>query len=151
MLEKSYFGLSRNSHNFRNALTRFGIVHGLTRTHLRRRTPCTHRSAEEDFVDKVVGGVAARLGTQAPSKMSTGNRYVREKESATFLGVSVYSLRSWAQQRRYSTACIRRIHCGRRRQRYSWLLLSVLRMARCNYGRRGTGRSVSNVASAKRC
>jgi len=51
--------------------------------------------AEEEFIEKLAGRVAARLGTQPPSKLPAGNRYVREKEAATFLGLSVQTLRAW--------------------------------------------------------
>jgi hypothetical protein len=51
--------------------------------------------AEEEFIENLAGRVAARLGTQPAAKMDIGNRYVREKEAAIFLGVSVHSLRDW--------------------------------------------------------
>ena len=51
--------------------------------------------AEEDFIEKVAGRIAARLGTQPAVPKHIGNRYVREKEAAAFLGVSVQTLRAW--------------------------------------------------------
>lgn len=51
--------------------------------------------AEEELIEKLAGRVAARLGTQPAMKKDIGNRYIREKEAAEFLGVSVFSLRSW--------------------------------------------------------
>lgn len=51
--------------------------------------------AEDEFIEKLAGRVTARLGTQPAAKRQMDNRYVREKEASTFLGISVFSLRSW--------------------------------------------------------
>ena len=51
--------------------------------------------AEEEFIEKLAGRVSSRLGAQPASKLPIGNRYVREKEAAEFLGVSVMTLRAW--------------------------------------------------------
>jgi hypothetical protein len=51
--------------------------------------------AEEEFIEKLAGRVASRVGAVPATKKDIGNRYVREKEAATFLGISVFSLRSW--------------------------------------------------------
>ena len=57
--------------------------------------PAMAALAEGEFVEKLAGRIAARLATQPAAKRQTDNRYVRDKEAAEFLGVSVYSLRSW--------------------------------------------------------
>jgi len=57
--------------------------------------PAMAALAEEELIEKLAGRVAARLGTQPAAKKQIDNRYVREKEAAAFLGVSVFSLRSW--------------------------------------------------------
>lgn len=51
--------------------------------------------AEEELIEKLAGRVAAQLGTQPAMKKDIGNRYIREKEAAAFLGVSVFTLQSW--------------------------------------------------------
>ncbi len=57
--------------------------------------PAIAALAEEEFIEKLAGRVAARLGTQPTAKRDISNYYVREKGAAAFLGVSVFSLRSW--------------------------------------------------------
>ena len=57
--------------------------------------PAMAALAEEELIEKLAGRVAARLGTQPAAKKDIGNRYVREKEAAAFLGVSVFTLQSW--------------------------------------------------------
>jgi hypothetical protein len=57
--------------------------------------PAMAALAEEELIEKLAGRVAARLGT-APRLQARGEaRYVREVEAATFLGVSVFTLRAW--------------------------------------------------------
>lgn len=51
--------------------------------------------AEEELIEKLAGRVAARLGSVPAVKRQMDNRYVREKEAAAFLGVSVFTLQSW--------------------------------------------------------
>lgn len=51
--------------------------------------------AEEEFIEKLAGRVAVRLGAASATKKDIGNRYVREKEAAEFLGVKVGTLRGW--------------------------------------------------------
>jgi predicted DNA-binding transcriptional regulator AlpA len=51
--------------------------------------------AEEEFIEKLVSRVAARLGNQPVMQKQIGNRYVREKEASLFVGVSVQTLRAW--------------------------------------------------------
>lgn len=70
------------------------VLDSLTRIFGEER-PAIAALAEEELIEKLAGRVAARLGTQPPSKLSNGNRYVREKEAAAFLGVSVQTLRAW--------------------------------------------------------
>lgn len=43
--------------------------------------------------------MVARLGTPPKPQAQGEKRYVREKEAATFLGVSVSALRSWRGKR----------------------------------------------------
>jgi hypothetical protein len=50
---------------------------------------------EEELIEKLAGRVVAQLGSLPTAKKQIENRYVREKEAAAFLGVSVFSLRSW--------------------------------------------------------
>ena len=57
--------------------------------------PAIAALSEEDFIEKLAGRVAARLGTQPAAPKQIGNRYLREKEAAAFLGVSVHTLRAW--------------------------------------------------------
>jgi predicted DNA-binding transcriptional regulator AlpA len=51
--------------------------------------------AEEELIEKLAGRMAARLGTLPVAKKQIGNRYIREKEAAAFLGVSVSTLQGW--------------------------------------------------------
>jgi len=64
--------------------------------------PAMAAFTEEEFIEKVAGRVAARIGIQPSAKKPIGNRYVREKEAAEFLGVSVFSLRSWRSRGTFS-------------------------------------------------
>ncbi len=57
--------------------------------------PAIAALAEEELIEKLVGRVAARLGSQPAAMKQIGNRYIREKEAAAFLAVSVSALRSW--------------------------------------------------------
>ncbi len=50
---------------------------------------------EEELIDRIAGSIIARLGA-APKLQGHGEkRYVREKEAAAFLGVSVSTLQGW--------------------------------------------------------
>lgn len=50
---------------------------------------------EEEVIERIATRVVARLGT-APKPLTQGEqRYVRDVEAAAFLGVSVFTLRSW--------------------------------------------------------
>ena len=51
--------------------------------------------SEEELIERIDGRAVARLGALPAAKKQIDNRYVREKEAAAFLGVSVFSLRSW--------------------------------------------------------
>ena len=57
--------------------------------------PAITALAEEELIEKLAGRVVARLGSLPAAKKQVGDRYVREKEAAAFLGVSVSALRSW--------------------------------------------------------
>ena len=57
--------------------------------------PAITALAEEELIQKLAGRVAARLGTLPAANKQIGNRYVREKEAAAFLGVSVSTLQGW--------------------------------------------------------
>lgn len=70
------------------------VTDSLTRIFGEER-PALAGFAEEEFIEKLAGRVAACLGTQQDAKRQMDNRYVREKEAATFLGVSVQTLRAW--------------------------------------------------------
>jgi predicted DNA-binding transcriptional regulator AlpA len=51
--------------------------------------------AEEKLIEKLAGRVSACLGAVPAATKGIGNRYIREKEAAAFLGVSVFTLQSW--------------------------------------------------------
>ncbi|HWA95095.1 MAG TPA: helix-turn-helix domain-containing protein [Terracidiphilus sp.] len=70
------------------------VTDSLTRIFGEER-PAISALAEEEFIEKIADRVAARLGTQPAATRKMDNRYVREKEAATFLGVSVMTLRAW--------------------------------------------------------
>lgn len=78
---------------------RIDIVQGCVTDSLTRifgeERPAIAGFAEEEFIEKLAGRVATRLGTQPAAKRLMNNRYIREKEAAEFLGVSAHSLRSW--------------------------------------------------------
>jgi len=71
--------------------------------------PAIAALAEEELIEKLAGRVAARLGALPAAKKQIGNRYVREKEAAAFLGVSVKTLRSWRAKRSPSGPAVTRI------------------------------------------
>jgi hypothetical protein len=70
------------------------VTDSLTRIFGEER-PAIPALAEEEFIEKLAGRVAMRLGTQPATPKQIGNRYVREREAAVFLGVSVKTLRAW--------------------------------------------------------
>src|ERR1019366_6955288 len=50
---------------------------------------------EEAFMDRIAERVVARLKARPNAPVQSESRYVREKEAALFLGVSVFTIRSW--------------------------------------------------------
>jgi hypothetical protein len=70
------------------------VMNSLTRIYGEER-PAIAALAEEELIEKLAGRVAAQLGSLPAAKKQIGNRYVREKEAAAFLGVSVFTLQSW--------------------------------------------------------
>jgi hypothetical protein len=50
---------------------------------------------EEKLIERIAGRVADRLGSSQKPQAQGEKRYTRDKEAATFLGVSVATLRSW--------------------------------------------------------
>jgi predicted DNA-binding transcriptional regulator AlpA len=70
------------------------VTDSLTRIFGEER-PAFAALAEEELIERLAGRMAARLGSQPATKKQIDNRYIREKEAAAFLGVSVFSLRSW--------------------------------------------------------
>jgi predicted DNA-binding transcriptional regulator AlpA len=50
---------------------------------------------EEAFMERVAERVVARLKARPNAPVHGGSRYVREKEAAAYLGVSVFTLQSW--------------------------------------------------------
>ena len=70
------------------------VTDSLTRIFGEER-PAIAALAEEELIEKLAGRVAARLGTLPAAKKQIGNRYVREKEAAAFLGGSVSTLQGW--------------------------------------------------------
>ena len=57
--------------------------------------PASTRLQEEELIEKIAGSADARLGAVSAMPKQIGNRYVREKEAAAFLGMSVFTLQSW--------------------------------------------------------
>jgi hypothetical protein len=57
--------------------------------------PAVAALAEEELIEKLAGRVAARLGALPAAKKQIDNRYVCERETAAFLGVSVSTLQGW--------------------------------------------------------
>ena len=62
-----------------------------------------------ELIERIAGSVVARLGTPPQSQAQGEKRYVREKEAAAFLGVSVSALRSWRSKRSPSEPPVTRI------------------------------------------
>jgi hypothetical protein len=50
--------------------------------------PAITALAEEELIENPADRVAARFGTLPAAKKQNGNRFVREKEAAAFLGIS---------------------------------------------------------------
>ena len=50
---------------------------------------------EEAFMERVAERVVTRLEARPNAQVQEERRYVREKEAAAFLGVSVFTLQSW--------------------------------------------------------
>jgi hypothetical protein len=56
---------------------------------------------EEELIEKIAGGVVARLGTPPPKPTTEAEpQYLREHAAARLLGVSASALRSWRGKRR---------------------------------------------------
>jgi hypothetical protein len=64
---------------------------------------------EEELIDRIAGSVVARLGSVPKSQAKGEQRYVRKKEVAAFLGVSLSALRSWRSKRSSSGPSVTRI------------------------------------------
>jgi predicted DNA-binding transcriptional regulator AlpA len=54
---------------------------------------------QEALIERIASSVVARLPTPPKLQAQEEKRYVREKEAAAFLGVSVSALRSWRGKR----------------------------------------------------
>src|ERR1019366_7802429 len=50
---------------------------------------------EEAFMERVAERVVTRLRARPNAQVQSESRYVREKEAAAFLGISVFTLQSW--------------------------------------------------------
>lgn len=59
------------------------------------RGPAFTGLREEELIEKIAARVVARLGAAPRPQTQGGERYVRDVEAAAFLGVSVFTLRSW--------------------------------------------------------
>lgn len=70
------------------------VTDSLTRIFGEER-PAMAALAEEELIEKLAGRVSARLGAVPAAKKQIDNRYVREKEAAAFLGMSVSTLQGW--------------------------------------------------------
>ncbi len=56
---------------------------------------------EQELIEKIVGGVVARIGISPPKpKTEAEPQYLREHAAAKLLGVSASTLRSWRGKRR---------------------------------------------------
>src|ERR1017187_5367154 len=95
-LEKNYLKFSRNSSALKKRIdaVRDCVTDSLTRIFGEER-PAIAALAEEELIEKLAGRVVARLGSLPAAKKQIDNRYVREKEAAAFLGVSVSTLQAW--------------------------------------------------------
>jgi hypothetical protein len=63
---------------------------------------------EEELIERIAGRIVARLGTPPKPQARGETRYVREKEAAAVLGVSIPALRSWRGKRSRSGARLKR-------------------------------------------
>jgi hypothetical protein len=63
------------------------------------QSPAFSGLAEEEIVERIAGRVVARLNIAPMSQPTANRKYVREKEAAGFLGVSVSALRDWRSRR----------------------------------------------------
>ena len=79
------------------------ITDSLTRIFGEER-PALAALAEEELIEKLADRAVARLGALPAAEKQIGNRCIREKEAAAFLGVSVKTLRSWSGRRSRSGA-----------------------------------------------
>lgn len=70
------------------------VTDSLTRIFGEER-PAFAALAEEELIEKLAGRVVARIESVPAAKKDIGNRYVRETEAATFLGVKVGTRRCW--------------------------------------------------------
>ncbi len=50
---------------------------------------------EEELIERIADAVVARLGTRPKPEAKRERWYVRDVEAAAFLGISVFTLRSW--------------------------------------------------------
>jgi predicted DNA-binding transcriptional regulator AlpA len=70
------------------------VTDSLTRLFGEER-PAMAALAEEELIERIAGSIVARLSTTSKLQTRGEKRYVREKEAAAFLGVSVFTLQSW--------------------------------------------------------
>jgi predicted DNA-binding transcriptional regulator AlpA len=75
-------------------VVRDSVADSLTRIFGEER-PAITALAEEELIERIAGSVVARLGTSPKPQAQGQKRYVREREAAAFLGVSVFTLQSW--------------------------------------------------------
>lgn len=64
---------------------------------------------EEELIERIASSVVSRLPAPPKPQAQEEKRYVREKEAAAFLGVSVSALRSWRGKRRRSGPSVTRM------------------------------------------
>jgi hypothetical protein len=64
---------------------------------------------EEELIERIAGSVVARIANSPKAQAYGEKRYVREKEAAAFLGVSVFTLRSWRSRGEPSSPPVTRV------------------------------------------
>ena len=64
---------------------------------------------EEALIDRIAGSVVARLGNSPKAEGHSESRYVRDKEAASFLGVSAHTLRAWRSRGKPSGPTVTRM------------------------------------------
>jgi hypothetical protein len=70
------------------------VADALTRIFGEKR-PTLSEFAEKELIERIVGGVIARVSSTPNPEPKRENKYLREREAAKLLGVSQHTLRAW--------------------------------------------------------